>query len=82
LYADIESLRLYAGIHLKPYKNYHQLLSKRFFIRWLTKRFLSMPLWIAAVIQLGCVSGWTGRNWGVIEPAFRFQVSLAPWSAT
>ena len=30
LYADIESLRLYGGIHLKPYKNYHRLLSKRF----------------------------------------------------
>jgi hypothetical protein len=30
LYADIESLRLYGGIHLQPYKNYHRLLSKRF----------------------------------------------------
>jgi hypothetical protein len=30
IYADIESLRLYAGIHLKPYKHYHRLLSKRF----------------------------------------------------
>ena len=30
LYADIESLRLYAGIHPKPYKGYHRLLSKRF----------------------------------------------------
>jgi hypothetical protein len=29
LYADIESLRLYGGIHLKPYKNYHRLLSKK-----------------------------------------------------
>jgi hypothetical protein len=30
LYADIESLRLYAGIHARPYKGYHRLLSKRF----------------------------------------------------
>ncbi len=30
LYADIESLQLYGGIHLKPYKQYHRLLSKRF----------------------------------------------------
>lgn len=30
LYADIESLQLYAGIHRKPYLNYHRLLSKRF----------------------------------------------------
>ena len=30
IYSDIESLRLYAGIHLKPHKNHHRLLSKRF----------------------------------------------------
>jgi hypothetical protein len=30
LYADIESLRLYAGTHRKAYKDYHRLLSKRF----------------------------------------------------
>jgi hypothetical protein len=30
LYSDIESLRLYAGIHLKPHKNFHRLLSRRF----------------------------------------------------
>lgn len=30
LYADIESLRVYGGIHPKSYKGYHRLLSKRF----------------------------------------------------
>lgn len=30
LYADIESLQLYAGIHRKAYRKYHRLLSKRF----------------------------------------------------
>jgi hypothetical protein len=30
LYADIESLRIYAGVHRKAYKHYHRLLSKRF----------------------------------------------------
>ena len=30
LYADIESLRIYGGIHNKPYKNYHRMLSRRF----------------------------------------------------
>ena len=30
LYADIESLRLYRGIHRQAYKSYHRLLSKRF----------------------------------------------------
>lgn len=30
LYADIESLRLYAGVHEKPFKAYYRLLSRRF----------------------------------------------------
>ena len=30
LYADIESLRLYAGAHEKPFKAYYRLLSRRF----------------------------------------------------
>jgi hypothetical protein len=30
IYSDIESLRLCAGIHLKPHKNFHRLLSRRF----------------------------------------------------
>jgi hypothetical protein len=29
LYSDIDSLRLYAGIHRVVYRNYHRLLSKR-----------------------------------------------------
>jgi plasmid stabilization system protein ParE len=30
LFADIESLRLHAGVHRKAHKQYHRLLSKRF----------------------------------------------------
>ncbi len=30
LYSDIESLHLYAGIHTKPHKNLHRLLSNKF----------------------------------------------------
>ena len=30
LYSDLESLRLFAGIHRKVYGRYHRLLSKRF----------------------------------------------------
>ncbi len=30
LYADIDSLKLTAGIHLKPHKDFYRLLSKRF----------------------------------------------------
>lgn len=29
-YSDIESLRLYAGIHRMAYRSYHRMLSKRF----------------------------------------------------
>ena len=46
LYADIESLKNYAGIHNKPYKTYHRLLSRKFpfaiFYRVETKRFSFM----------------------------------------
>lgn len=30
IYTDIDSLASYAGIHLKPYKDFHRLLSKKF----------------------------------------------------
>jgi hypothetical protein len=30
LYSDIESLRLYAGIHRMAYRHYHRMLSRRF----------------------------------------------------
>jgi hypothetical protein len=30
IYLDIESLHQYAGIHLKPHRNFYRLLSKRF----------------------------------------------------
>lgn len=30
LYSDIESLRLYAGIHRLAYRDFHRMLSKRF----------------------------------------------------
>jgi hypothetical protein len=33
----------------------------RYFTRWRTKLFSSMPSWIVAVIQPGCASDWTGR---------------------
>lgn len=30
LYSDIDSLRIFGGIHRKAYKNFHRALSKRF----------------------------------------------------
>lgn len=52
LYSDIESLRLYAGIHSKPYKSYHAFcladFLSRFSIKWWMRQHLSMPSWIVA----------------------------------
>ena len=30
LFADIDALRIYAGLHSKPYRHFHRALSKRF----------------------------------------------------
>jgi hypothetical protein len=30
LYADIESLKIYAGVHERPFKGYYRLFSRRF----------------------------------------------------
>lgn len=30
LYSDVESLKIYGGIHARPYRNLHRALSKRF----------------------------------------------------
>lgn len=30
LYADIESIRIYAGVHEKPFKAYYRMLARRF----------------------------------------------------
>jgi hypothetical protein len=58
LYSDIDSLRIYGGIHRKAYKNIHRALSKRFpfaiyyTVEWETVRVRSIvdcrrnPSWI------------------------------------
>ncbi len=39
LYSDIESLKLYGGVHRKAYRRYHRALSKRFpFASFLPRR--------------------------------------------
>ena len=57
LYADIESLHIYAGIHSKPYKSYYRLLSvdslSQFSTRLARTPFSSMRFWIAAAIRRG-----------------------------
>ena len=62
LFAEIESLRHYAGIHGKKYKTYHRLLSKRF-SRFTTKSKtrppLSMRWWTAAAIPHGSENDWS-----------------------
>ena len=61
LYSDIESLHLYAGIHLKPHKNYHRLLSKRFpFAIYYTVT--SKTVYIHAVVDCRRDPAWIRRK--------------------
>lgn len=57
IYLDIESLKAYAGIHLKPHKNYYRLLSKKFPFPFITPlrmtRHLFKQSWTAVVIPNG-----------------------------
>src|SRR5690348_2028660 len=60
LYSDIEALKVFGGIHRKPYRHLHRALSKRFHSRFTTplKRALFGlgPLWIAASAHHGFAS--------------------------
>ena len=62
-YSDIESLRLYAGIHLKPYANYHRLLSKRFPFA-LYYRVEANTTFIYAVVDCRRDPAWIRRKLG------------------
>ena len=56
LYSDIESLRLYAGVHRRVY-GYHRALSKRFpfgiYTMSVMRRSMSGAYWIADAIPAG-----------------------------
>lgn len=62
LRADIESLRIYGGIHRVVFRDYHRLLSKVFpygnFTRWR----MAVPLFgrslTSGVIRIGFGAGW------------------------
>jgi len=57
LYADIESLRLYGGIHRQAYKSYHRLLSRRFpFAVFYT--FRDETVFIQAVVDCRRAPAW------------------------
>jgi hypothetical protein len=59
LYSDIESLRLYGGIHSKPHKDYHRLLSKSLF----KKSVEGLLLVLVLVLVLGFVGVfWDDNN--------------------
>jgi len=61
LYADIESLRLYAGIHRRAYRNYHRLLSKRFpFAVYYTVQ--NEAVFIRAVVDCRRDPAWIRRH--------------------
>ena len=61
IYADIESLRLYAGVHEKPFKAYYRLLlvdslsPSSILSRKASSQ--SMLLWIVVAIRLGLENG-------------------------
>lgn len=61
LYADIESLRLYAGVHEKPFKAYYRLLSRRSLLQFSTPSRKtsrqSMLSWIVGEIRPGSERG-------------------------
>ena len=61
LYADIESLRLYAGIHRQAYRQYHRLLSGRFpFAVFYTLR--EKTVFIHAVVDCRRNPAWIRRR--------------------
>ena len=61
LYADIESLRIYAGIHRKAYRNYHRLLSKRFpFAMFYTVQ--DETVFVRAVVDCRRKPAWIRRH--------------------
>jgi hypothetical protein len=61
LYSDIESLRLYSGIHRKPYRDYHRLLSKRFpFAVFYTRQ--EEAVFIHAVVDCRRNPAWIRRH--------------------
>jgi hypothetical protein len=59
LFSDIESLVVYAGIHLKV-SGFYRLLSKRFLTQFITtskaKTYVSGPYWIAGGILFSFVA--------------------------
>jgi hypothetical protein len=57
LYADIESLRIYAGVHRKAYGDFHRLLSKRFPFAVFYK-FDQQTAWIHAVVDCRRDPAW------------------------
>jgi len=61
LYADIESFRIYGGIHRKAYKGFHRLLSKRFpFAVFYTVR--EDAVFVRAVVDCRRSPAWIRRR--------------------
>jgi len=63
LYADIESLKIYAGIHNKPYKQYYRLLARRFPFAVFYKIAENMVL-IHAVLDCRRSPAWVRKRLG------------------
>ena len=81
LYADIDSLYFSAGIHSKPYKHYHRLLSRRFpFAVFCTIRedtVSYMRFWTAVAIPLGSEDDFSSSYLVFAFPGERSRLALA-----
>jgi hypothetical protein len=77
LYADIDSLHLSAGIHSKPYKHYHRLLSRRFpfavFYTYERTHFSFMRCWTADAIQRGYVDDFFNWRYSTLKSHMLFR---------
>jgi len=63
LYSDIESLRLFAGIHSIHFEKYHRLLSKRFPFA-VYYRIIRNEIRISAVVDCRRDPAWTRKKMG------------------
>lgn len=61
LYSDIESLKLYAGIHRKAYRDFHRMLSKRFPFAIYYKTSLSIA-YVHAVVDSRRSPAWIRQH--------------------
>lgn len=63
IFADIDSLKIFGGIHAKPFRNFHRALAKRFPFA-IYYRFENWTVFIYAVIDCRRNPTWIRRRLG------------------